>query len=147
VSSVTDLDIKVTNSSQVYCIAPFDDLESGIPMLKLVALTPTALMCHGNMDELTEALARRESSGRATMYSAYDTRPGGERLVRMLQQGASLRQDIACPDGGWYRVLKDTGIWRCSVHGNILPKEERTVGPVGGESYPSGSMNYPQSGQ
>lgn len=137
-SYVADYDVAVTNSSQLYCIAPFDQPDSGLAMLKLVALSPEALRCHQNMDELTEALARREAAGRATKYSAYDTRPGGERLIRMLQQGSGLRSDIECPEAGWYRVLKESGKWRCSVHGVILPKSERTLEGMDEEGdYPS----------
>jgi hypothetical protein len=127
-SAVQDLDESVTATATLSGIAPFDLSGSGIPILKLIALSPDALLCQENMDHLKEALERRIASGMLVRYSSYSTRPGGERLIRMLQQGAGLKADIQCPEGGWYHPLKETGVWRCSVHGNRLPKEERTVG-------------------
>lgn len=128
---VAEIDPVAVNTAVVYGLQPLDRPESGIPTLKLVALSHEALRCHDNMDQLKEGMERLIATGASVKFSAYDTRPGGERLVRRLQQSAGVPVPLECPGGGWYRLDGEKGTWHCSEHGDRLPPSERRVG--GGE--------------
>lgn len=135
----------VRNAALAFSIAPIDHPKSGHPMVKLVALSNDELMCHENMDALKDGLERLEESGRKIQYSAYDDRPGGERLVRMIRQLGAVDEGIACPSGGWYRVIKEVGTWRCNTHGDRLDPEDRTVAGLGDHGT-QGDMGYGDGG-
>lgn len=123
-----DLPPVIRNTALLTCTGPLDDPASGIPQLKLVALSDAELACQANMDELKAALVRLIEVKRQVKYSAHDDRPGGERLLRQMQQMVGLRTDLACPSSGWYRVHRDNGLFRCSVHGDWIPPEDREIG-------------------
>ncbi len=117
----------VVATAAYFGISPLDDPGSGLGVAKLVAFTREELMCHENMDGLKTGLAQLEETGQKVLYSAYDDRPGGERLVRRIQQLGAVPENMACPSGGYYRVLREVGTWRCSVHGDRIPPEDRQV--------------------
>lgn len=133
--------LSVRATGMLYGIGPLDDPRSGFGILKLVALSHEEMLCHETMDYLSDGLVTLEETGRKVMYSAYDDRDGGERLVRMIQQVAGGKE-VECTEGGWYRVHKETGIWRCSVHGDRLPPEERTMGPADEGEYDDGGGDF-----
>lgn len=130
-SFTSEMAPEVRTTPMVYCLEPLDHLNSGLPLLKLIALSHEDLMCHDNMDELRDALERYETSVREITYRNWGNRPKGERLVRLLQQSAGLGDGIVCPEDGYYSIHKETGAWRCSRHGERLPREERAVGDLG----------------
>lgn len=125
-----EFDEKVKLTPMVACVAPLDHPASGLPTLKLIALTHADLRCHGHMDQLTEALTRFEEGGRSIAYRNWGNRPKGERLMRMLEQGADLAVGLECPEGGYYSIDKVDGHWRCSQHGDRLPPADRRIGDI-----------------